>query len=125
MVGAEVYATAHPDKWEALRAMGVDHLASSRTLEFAQQFASSAPAGLDLVLNSLIGEFIDASLKLLAPGGRFIELGKRDIRLAESMKGAAGDGVAVVYRPFDLAEAGQPRLQEILSQVAGLVQEGK
>ena len=35
--------------------------------------------GADLVLNSLSGEAQAASLSLCAPGGRFIEIGKRDI----------------------------------------------
>ena len=34
--------------------------------------------GVDVVLNSLAGEFVDASFELLARGGRFIEMGKTD-----------------------------------------------
>ena len=37
-------------------------------------------AGVDVVLDSLAGEFVDASLGLLPRGGRFIEMGKADIR---------------------------------------------
>ncbi|WP_285498617.1 zinc-binding dehydrogenase, partial [Streptomyces hygroscopicus] len=77
-LGAEVYATASPGKWDVLRGLGLDeaHIASSRTLEFAEKF----PAGIDVVLNSLAGEFVDASVGLLAEGGRFVEMGKTDIR---------------------------------------------
>ena len=35
---------------------------------------------MDVVLNSLAGDFIDASLRLLARGGHFIEMGKTDLR---------------------------------------------
>lgn len=35
--------------------------------------------GVDVVLNSLSGEFLTKSLALLKPFGRFIEIGKRDI----------------------------------------------
>ena len=37
-------------------------------------------AGVDVVLNSLAGEFLDASLRLLPRGGHFIEMGKTDLR---------------------------------------------
>ncbi|QDX31003.1 type I polyketide synthase [Dickeya poaceiphila] len=82
-LGAEIFATAHPDKWPVLRRLGIpdDHIASSRSLEFAEQFRPLLNGkGLDVVLNSLSGEFIDASMSLMASQGRFIELGKTDIR---------------------------------------------
>jgi hypothetical protein len=34
---------------------------------------------VDVVLNSLAGDAIEAGLGILAPYGRFVELGKRDI----------------------------------------------
>ena len=86
-LGAEVFATAHPDKWDALREAGLDddHIASSRDLDFREQFlAATDGEGLDVVLNSLAHEFVDASLDLLPRGGRFLEIGKADIREAEA-----------------------------------------
>ncbi|WP_416975991.1 zinc-binding dehydrogenase, partial [Streptomyces sp. 4F14] len=75
--GAEVFATAGPGKQDAVCGLGVerDRIASSRSTEFAGRFA-----GMDVVLNSLAGEFVDASLGVLREGGRFVELGKTDIR---------------------------------------------
>ena len=35
--------------------------------------------GVDIVLNSLAGDFIPESLRLLRPGGRFVEIGKTGI----------------------------------------------
>lgn len=35
--------------------------------------------GVDIVLNSLAGEFLFKSVSILAPFGRFLEIGKRDI----------------------------------------------
>ncbi len=102
-LGAEVFATAHPNKQHVLTGLGLDagHIASSRTLSFADAFgAATAGEGVDVVLNSLAGEFVDASLRLLPRGGHFIEIGKTDIR-------AAGDVAAshpgVVYQAYDLA----------------------
>lgn len=82
-LGAEPFVTAHPNKWHVLRDLGIpeDHIASSRTLDYVERFRSViGTQGIDVVLNSLAGSFIDASMELMAPGGRFIELGKTDIR---------------------------------------------
>ncbi|MGW4116845.1 SDR family NAD(P)-dependent oxidoreductase, partial [Actinosynnema sp. NPDC004786] len=110
-LGAEVFATASPGKWEVLRGLGLadDHIASSRTLEFEQRF----PA-VDVVLNSLTDEFLDASLRLLAPGGRFVEMGKTDIRAPEG----------VDYTAFDIADAGPARLGEILADTVAAFADG-
>ncbi|MEV4432886.1 SDR family NAD(P)-dependent oxidoreductase [Streptomyces sp. NPDC049555] len=79
--GARVIATAGSAVKRAfLRAIGVEHVLDSRTLEFAEQVRGiSDGRGVDVVVNSLAGEAIARSLELLRTGGRFIELGKRDI----------------------------------------------
>ncbi len=81
VIGAEIFATAgSPEKRAALSSLGIAHVADSRSLDFADDFrAASSGQGMDLVLNALAGPYIDAGLDLLAPHGRFIELGKRDI----------------------------------------------
>lgn len=35
--------------------------------------------GVDIVLNSLIGDMLDESFRILSDGGTMIEIGKRDI----------------------------------------------
>ncbi|WP_438290420.1 SDR family NAD(P)-dependent oxidoreductase [Streptomyces sp. HUAS TT7] len=115
-LGAEVFATASEGKWDTLRELGVadDHIASSRTTDFEARFrAVTEGRGVDVVLNALAGEFVDASLRLTAPGGRFLEMGKTDIRGPES-------AAAVHYRAFDLAEAGPDRVQEMLGELLDL-----
>ncbi|MFE5393161.1 type I polyketide synthase [Streptomyces sp. NPDC056568] len=117
-LGAEVYGTASPAKWAAT---GLDpaHLASSRDLGFEQAFARrTGGRGVDVVLNALAGEFVDASARLLAPGGRFVEMGKADLR----DPGSFGDRR---YRSFDLGEAGPDRLQEMLREVLELFRAGR
>ncbi|MCZ0974970.1 SDR family NAD(P)-dependent oxidoreductase [Streptomyces albulus] len=78
--GAHVIATAGtPAKRSLLRLLGVEHVLDSRTLDFAEQVADLTDGrGVDVVLNSLPGEARRRSLQLLAPQGRFIELGRRD-----------------------------------------------
>ncbi|HET6317184.1 MAG TPA: polyketide synthase dehydratase domain-containing protein, partial [Chloroflexota bacterium] len=79
-VGAEIYATAGtPEKRDYLRQLGVAHALDSRSLAFADDVRRlTSGQGVDVVLNSLGGEFIDLSLGLLRDHGRFVELGKRD-----------------------------------------------
>jgi len=115
-----VYATASPAKWETLRKLGLDddHLASSRTLEFEERFAGRR---FDVVLNSLAGEFVDASLRLLGPGGRFLEMGKTDIRDSGQV---ARDHDGVTYRAFDLMSSGPERIGQLLTALMELVDGG-
>jgi acyl transferase domain-containing protein/D-arabinose 1-dehydrogenase-like Zn-dependent alcohol dehydrogenase/acyl carrier protein len=123
-LGAEVFATASPGKWAALEAMGLDeaHIGCSRDLTFREQvLRTTAGEGVDVVLNSLAREFVDASLELLPRGGRFIEMGKTDIRDPAQV---AGERAGVTYRAFDLIEAGLERLQEMLLEVLGLFERG-
>src|SRR5262249_36785950 len=122
--GAEVFATASRGKWDTLRAMGFDddHIADSRTLEFEQKFLSvTGGAGFDVVLNSLAGEFTDASLRLLPRGGHFIEMGKTDPRDPTEI---ANQYPGVKYRAFDLLEAGPERTAAMLADVLRLLRDG-
>jgi len=81
LIGAEVFATAgSPEKREYLRSLGVEHVMDSRSLAFADDVMEiTGGEGVDLVLNSLVGEAIPKSLSVLRAYGRFLEIGKRDI----------------------------------------------
>jgi acyl transferase domain-containing protein/NADPH:quinone reductase-like Zn-dependent oxidoreductase/acyl carrier protein len=123
-IGAEVYATASPRKWDALEALGIDeaHLASSRELDFRERVLSgTAGRGVDVVLNALAGEFVDASLEVLPRGGRFIEMGKADIRDHDEVV-TRHPGVS--YRTFDVLEAGPERIQRLLTEIVALLEQG-
>ncbi|MFJ5900691.1 SDR family NAD(P)-dependent oxidoreductase [Streptomyces sp. NPDC093064] len=118
--GAEVFATASEGKWDVLRSLGVadDHIASSRTLDFEAAFAEVAgEEGLDVVLNALAGEFVDASLRLLGAGGRFLEMGKTDVRDT----GSAPDGIS--YQSFDLGMVDPDRIQQMLLDLVDLFEQ--
>ncbi|WP_405709591.1 SDR family NAD(P)-dependent oxidoreductase [Streptomyces sp. NBC_00046] len=117
--GLDVFGTASTRKWPALRQLGLpqDHICSSRTLDFEDAIRRVTDgAGVDVVLNSLAGEFTDASLRLLPPDGRFLELGKTDLR------DPADTGVA--YQPYDLNDAGPDLVQSMLAELLDLFARG-
>ena len=101
VVGAEIYATASPGKWNFLRSQGIRHLYNSRTLDFSAAILHDTDGqGVDVVLNSLNGDFIAHSVKTLAPKGRFVEIGKLDIWPLAQMQAHRPD---VAYYPFEVA----------------------
>jgi NADPH:quinone reductase-like Zn-dependent oxidoreductase len=53
---------------------------NSRNVDFADQImAATNGQGVDIVLNSLTGDMLDESFRILADGGTMIEIGKKDI----------------------------------------------
>jgi len=79
--GAEIFATAgSPEKRAYLKSMRVPHILDSRSLIFADEIMKATGGrGVDVVLNSLPGEYITRSLAILTAYGRFVEIGKTDI----------------------------------------------
>ncbi|PWO21410.1 Qor, NADPH:quinone reductase Zn-dependent oxidoreductase, partial [Pyrenophora tritici-repentis] len=84
-VGAEIFATfSTPEKRDLLvqnYGIAEDHIFSSRDMKFAKSVQQiTGGYGVDVVLNSLAGDALRCSWDLLAPFGRFIEIGKKDIQ---------------------------------------------
>ena len=80
-IGAEIFATAgNQEKRDYLNSLGIKHIMDSRTVDFADYIMTVTKGqGVDVVLNSIAGEAAIKSFSILAPFGRFIEIGKRDI----------------------------------------------
>jgi len=112
LLGARVFGTAHPRKWDTLKDQGVTQVASSRDPDFANEFTEP----VDVILNSLTGPFIDASIQMLRPGGRFVELGKRDLRSADVFPEAC------TYTPFDIGLWGESDPEALQQALAGILQ---
>ena len=103
--GAEVYATASTGKWDFLKDSGVKYVMNSRNLDFAEQVMQLTEGkGVDLILNSLNGDFIAKNLDILAPQGRFVEIGKVGIWSQDQVAEKRAD---ISYYPFDLLEVSQ------------------
>ncbi len=91
--GAQVFATAGSAwKRDLLRSMGVQHVFDSRSPTFLDDVMTATNGvGVDVVLNSLSGEMIDASFGAIARGGRFVEIGKRGIKSQDAVAALGRD----------------------------------
>lgn len=83
-IGAEIFVTVSSSgKKEYLMEtynIAADHIFNSRDLSFAQGIKRvTGGRGVDVVINSLAGEALRQTWLCVAPFGRFIEVGKRDI----------------------------------------------
>ncbi|WP_426959652.1 SDR family NAD(P)-dependent oxidoreductase [Muricoccus radiodurans] len=77
-LGARVIAAAGtPEKRDLLRRLGADAVVDSRAADFGAQVRAVSD-GVDVVLNSVAGDAMRETLRLVRPFGRFVELGKRD-----------------------------------------------
>jgi acyl transferase domain-containing protein/acyl carrier protein len=101
--GAEVFVTVGSQpKRDHMTSLGVSHVMDSRALTFADEVMTRTNGeGVDVVLNSLSGDFIPASLRILRSGGRFIEIGKRGVWNSERV---ATEYPGVTYHVFYLGE---------------------
>ncbi|KAH7070080.1 hypothetical protein FB567DRAFT_598626 [Paraphoma chrysanthemicola] len=89
-VGAEVFATvSSDDKRNMLTTIyGIpdDHIFYSRNTTFAQGIMRMTEGqGVDVILNSLAGDALQASWECIAPFGRFVEIGKADIKAGSTL----------------------------------------
>jgi NADPH:quinone reductase-like Zn-dependent oxidoreductase len=111
--GADVLATAGSDAKRAfLRSIGVRHVFNSRSTDFALEvLAATGGHGVNVVLNSLTGEFIGASVSTLAADGRFLEIGKRDLWSVERF---TAERPHATYHIIDLA-TGTPEILTALT----------
>jgi acyl transferase domain-containing protein len=118
--GAIVFGTAGSTaKRELAARLGVHHLSDSRSLDFVQDFLrETGGKGFDIVLNSLAGEFIPASLGLVAKGGSFVEIGKTDIWTPETVAQKYPD---IRYHPLYLGEVAQADPELIRSMLENIL----
>jgi NADPH:quinone reductase-like Zn-dependent oxidoreductase/phospholipid N-methyltransferase len=85
MVGAEVFCTVGFEQKKQLLmelySIPEDHIFYSRDTRFKEGVLKATNGmGVDVILNSLVGEGLRASWECVAPYGRFVELGKMDIK---------------------------------------------
>ncbi|KAI2959036.1 hypothetical protein CBS147322_1358 [Aspergillus niger] len=84
LMGAEIYATVGSEEKKQMLidryCIPASRIFYSRNTEFGPCVREATGGrGVDVVLNSLAGDFLRETWDCLAPFGRFIEIGKRDI----------------------------------------------
>lgn len=119
LAGAEVFGTAgSPEKRAFLQSLGVQHVFNSRTLDFADEImAVTNGEGVDMVLNSLAGEFIPKSLSLVRAGGCFLEIGKTGVWSSEQVASIKPDIAYHVIFLADLYDANPELIRTMLVDV--------
>ena len=128
-IGAEIFATAGSDaKRDHLRELGIKHVMNSRSLDFADQImAITCGRGVDVILNSLPGDFITKGIEALAPFGHFLEIGKRDVYQG-SLIGMKALRKNISFSVIDLAAMGLERpelLQRLTREVLDMFAAGE
>ncbi|KAK4244100.1 polyketide synthase [Corynascus novoguineensis] len=127
-VGAEVFVTVGSEEKRRFvtEHYGIqpDHIFSSRSTSFAEEIMEMTQGkGVDVVLNSLAGTLLQESFNCLAPFGRFVELGKRDFELNNSLAMEAFTR-AVSFSSVDIITLGERKPMQtnrILKHVVKLV----
>ena len=89
-IGADVFVTVSSQDKKKLMTehYGIpeNRIFYSRNLSFGRQIKQATGGrGVDVVLNSTSGEALAESFRLLAPLGRFVEIGKRDIHTFQNL----------------------------------------
>lgn len=119
LLGAEVFATADPEKWPALRAAGIpeDNI-ECLSPDFDNAFLwATGGAGMDVVLNLLGEQFTDSSIRVLREGGRLIEEGK-----AGRHPGAARD---IDHHVFDVTKLPEETIGAMLEDLHRMFAHGE
>lgn len=128
-IGADILASAGSDAKRAfLRELGITHVMNSRSLEFAEAVrAATHGRGVDVVLNALSGAGIDKGLECLAPFGRFVEIGKRDLAQDKpiGLKSLYYNNSYSVIDLSTIADERPARLSALLRAVETKVAEGR
>lgn len=132
IVDAEIYATVGTEEKKRFPIdtynIQKDHIFYSRDLSFARGIKRmTRDCGVDVVLNSLAGEGLVASWECIAPFGRFIEIGKKDIQSHGKLP-MFPFAKNVSFTAIDLAEIirSTPRLlHTLLEQVMDLIKSRK
>ncbi|MDH3226758.1 MAG: SDR family NAD(P)-dependent oxidoreductase [Thermoleophilia bacterium] len=120
-LGARIFSTASQAKRDYVRGLGVADVYDSRGLGFADDvLAATEQRGVDVVLNSLAGEFQRKSLEVLAPYGRFVEIGKADL-VSNGHLGLKHFEDNRSFVAVDIAKRCQDRPREVGQRLANLV----
>lgn len=129
-IGAEIFVTVGTEakRQFVMKTYGIqpDHIFSSRDTSFKPGILGMTKGkGVDVVLNSLSGLLLQESVNCLAPFGRFVEIGKRDLE-QDSHLALGTFSKSVSFESIDLlafAEAKRLEIQHVFKDVIRLFKE--
>lgn len=130
-IGAEIFATVGSDgkKEFLIEKFGIpeDHFFSSRNTEFHDGIKKMTNGrGVDVVLNSLSGEIFRESCNVVAPFGRFVEIGRKDL-MDDALMPMEFLLKNITFAYVDMAlviDKAKPLAQRVLHDVVELVSTG-
>lgn len=128
--GATVVGTAGtPAKRDLLLKLGAARVADSRTTGFAQELRSGngEHGGVDVILNTLVGDAVEANFSLLNPLGRYVDVAENDVSEGRPLSMAVfSQGRSYLPVNFlDIARFAPDRMGELLRTVIGLIGRGE
>ncbi|KAF4769894.1 hypothetical protein HAV15_011851 [Penicillium sp. str.  len=128
--GAEIFATVGTsEKREFLKStfgLSDDRIFNSRNTDFANQiFDATNGQGVDIILNSLTGDLLDESWRILADGGTMIEIGKKDILDRNSLAMEPFDR-NISFRAVDMSHERAPDhlVSRLMSRLFQMIETG-
>jgi NADPH:quinone reductase-like Zn-dependent oxidoreductase/SAM-dependent methyltransferase len=131
-IGAVIYATVGNDAKRRLLAdnysISEENILSSRTRRFKNEVMRLTNGrGVDVVLNSLAGEYLQASWGCIAAFGTFVEIGKSDIYKKHSLRMDVFDkNVTFASVDLSLMSELQPQsVQRLMSDLFSFLEVGK
>ncbi len=127
MLGAKIFGTAGNDtKRSVLSSEGVELIMDSRSLDFAEQVMEyTEGSGVDVILNSFSGKYIEKGLSILSKNGRFLEIGKRGIWNHEKVKNFRKDIEYFTIAIDDISEKNPKLIKNMLLDIIENIENGK
>ena len=127
LTNSKIYATtSSPFKRSFAKKWGVDKIFNSRCTKFHDEIKELTKGrGVDLVINSLSGEYITKSLDLLKEDGSFIEIGKRDLLSKEEFKKLKPEALYEIFDLSSVVNNDSKKISEMLSSIVDLFKEEK
>ncbi|KAI0107024.1 hypothetical protein GGR51DRAFT_559712 [Nemania sp. FL0031] len=130
-VGADIFVTVSSVEKRTLimQRFGIprDRIFYSRNLSFGRKIMNATNGrGIDVILNSLSGESLAESWRILAPLGRFVEIGKADIQSSQNLA-MQPFSKNVSYHSLDLVTLAEhdPRLvKRLLGEMVDMLSAG-
>lgn len=118
--GARVFATASRGKHHVLLGSAVEGVFDSRCPSFANALlTATGGAGVNVLLNALGEDFVEANLRALAPGGRYVDLTKPAGDVAQRIRSLRSD---VAYQVIDLAALSERQPERVAALLSRTVQ---